>query len=57
MNQTFYKSKLPLFCVFHGSHEFNFLKNIFMLIKQHYGFFIFFIKFHLLIGINTSNSI
>ena len=34
LNQNIYKSKLPLLHVFHGCHEFSFLKiYIFMLIK------------------------
>ena len=46
-NQRFNKSELLLY------HEFNFLKKvIFMLIKEHYGYLIFFIKFYYLIGPN-----
>ena len=40
----FCKSKLPLFHIFHGKHEFSFLEKIFMFIKKHYSL-IFFIKF------------
>ena len=40
----FCKSKLPLFHIFHGKHEFSFLEKIFMFIKKHYSL-IFFINF------------
>ena len=32
----FYKSNYPFFDNFLGVHEFNFLKNIYMFVKEHY---------------------
>ena len=50
-NQNFYNSKLPLFAIFRGWHEFSFPKNIYVN-KATLLIFDILIKFHFLIGTN-----
>ena len=52
MNQNVYKSKLPLFHVFRGSHEFNFLKKYICVNKTTLVIFYMFTKFNYLTGTN-----
>ena len=57
MYQNFYKSKLPLSMFSVDGMSSIFLKDIFMLIKQHYWYWIFFITFNNLIGTNVLQKV